>query len=168
MTKRNVKTFWNATDKVRREEKIGERLYNERCIAALKCRQRKKQWLNDLQARADFLAADNEQLQLHVCALRDEIIHLQTLLYAHRDCPVTQKQQRFAVAAAGAVPVQPSPYPTFQSMLHPPPQEETPPDLISGKCIPLYKVFFLIDPCCYRTSRAFTSLVEMFPFFTEP
>ncbi|ORY91993.1 hypothetical protein BCR43DRAFT_418526, partial [Syncephalastrum racemosum] len=59
--------------------------------AALKCRQRKKQWLNDLQAKADFLTADNEQLQMHICALREEVVNLRTLLYAHRDCSVTRQ-----------------------------------------------------------------------------
>lgn len=63
-------------------------------VAALKCRQRKKQWLNELQAKADYLAADNEQLQMHVCMLRDEVISLRQMLYAHRECPVTKQQQQ--------------------------------------------------------------------------
>lgn len=94
-------------------------------VAALKCRQRKKQWLNDLQAKADFLTADNEQLQMHICALRDEVMHLRSLLYAHKDCPVSlaQKQQQQHQRSMGPVSVIPpqtpqaNDYESFGSML---------------------------------------------------
>ncbi|CAO3684343.1 unnamed protein product [Rhizopus microsporus] len=59
-------------------------------IAALKCRQRKKQWLADLQHRVEFLATDNEQLQTQATLLREEVINLKTLLLAHKDCKVAQ------------------------------------------------------------------------------
>ncbi|KAJ2957661.1 hypothetical protein NQZ79_g6643 [Umbelopsis isabellina] len=59
--------------------------------AALKCRQRKKQWLNNLQAKVEYLTNDNEQLQLQANALREEIINLKTLLLAHKECPVAQQ-----------------------------------------------------------------------------
>ncbi|OBZ83959.1 Transcription factor atf1 [Choanephora cucurbitarum] len=58
--------------------------------AALKCRQRKKQWLADLQHRVEFLSTDNEQLQSQATMLREEVINLKTLLLAHRDCRVAQ------------------------------------------------------------------------------
>ncbi|KAI8988330.1 hypothetical protein BDF20DRAFT_855153 [Mycotypha africana] len=58
--------------------------------AALKCRQRKKQWLANLQNRVEFLSADNEQLHSQATMLREEIINLKTLLLAHRDCKVAQ------------------------------------------------------------------------------
>ncbi|CEP10161.1 hypothetical protein [Parasitella parasitica] len=54
--------------------------------AALKCRQRKKQWLANLQHRVEFLSTDNEQLQSQATMLREEVINLKTLLLAHRDC----------------------------------------------------------------------------------
>ncbi|KAF1801922.1 basic-leucine zipper transcription factor [Mucor lusitanicus] len=54
--------------------------------AALKCRQRKKQWLTNLQERVEFLANDNEQLQLQANVMRDEVIHLRNLLLAHKNC----------------------------------------------------------------------------------
>jgi hypothetical protein len=59
--------------------------------AALKCRQRKKQWLNNLQAKVEYLTNDNEQLQLQANSLREEIINLKTLLLAHKDCAVAQQ-----------------------------------------------------------------------------
>ncbi|KAI8885418.1 hypothetical protein K501DRAFT_163890, partial [Backusella circina FSU 941] len=54
--------------------------------AALKCRQRKKQWLNNLQTRVEFLSNDNEQLQIQVNLMREEAINLRNLLMAHKDC----------------------------------------------------------------------------------
>ncbi len=58
--------------------------------AALKCRQRKKQWLNNLQAKVEFLSNDNERLQLQSESLKEEIVNLKTLLLAHKECPVAQ------------------------------------------------------------------------------
>ena len=63
-------------------------------LAALKCRQRKKQWLNNLQAKVEYLANDNEQLQVQSNALREEIVNLKTLLLAHKDCTIAQQQQQ--------------------------------------------------------------------------
>ncbi|KDN52759.1 hypothetical protein K437DRAFT_253963 [Tilletiaria anomala UBC 951] len=48
--------------------------------AALKCRQRKKAWLQSLQAKVEFLTQDNESLQNTVGALRNEIVYLKTQL----------------------------------------------------------------------------------------
>ncbi|GAA5816626.1 hypothetical protein MFLAVUS_010156 [Mucor flavus] len=64
-------------------------------LAALKCRQRKKQWLSNLQARVEYLANDNDQLQMETDALRKEITDLKTLLVSHKDCP----QYNVALAA---------------------------------------------------------------------
>ncbi|RUS14018.1 putative bZIP transcription factor [Endogone sp. FLAS-F59071] len=58
--------------------------------AALKCRQRKKAWLANLQAKVDYLANENETLQSHATSLKEEIINLKTLLLAHKDCPIAQ------------------------------------------------------------------------------
>lgn len=58
--------------------------------AALKCRQRKKQWLKNLETKVEFLTSDNEALQNQATALREEIINLKTLLLAHKDCPIAQ------------------------------------------------------------------------------
>ncbi|KAK4517652.1 uncharacterized protein ATC70_000992 [Mucor velutinosus] len=59
--------------------------------AALKCRQRKKQWLANLQHRVEYLSTDNEQLQSQATMLREEVINLKTLLLAHKDCAVAQR-----------------------------------------------------------------------------
>lgn len=89
--KRKERIFWNETVSVSFFIMIN--LINSinylliSFIAALKCRQRKKQWLNNLQARVDYLANDNDQLQMETDALRKEIMDLKTLLVSHKECP---------------------------------------------------------------------------------
>lgn len=55
-------------------------------IAALKCRQRKKAWLNELQNKVETLSMDNERLQHNVRGLEDEVNRLTSILMQHRDC----------------------------------------------------------------------------------
>ncbi|RKP26831.1 hypothetical protein SYNPS1DRAFT_13618, partial [Syncephalis pseudoplumigaleata] len=59
-------------------------------LAALKCRQRKKAWLQQLQHKIDNTTRENEQLQEQATSLREEIINLKTLLLAHKDCHVAR------------------------------------------------------------------------------
>ncbi|KAI8393934.1 uncharacterized protein BYT42DRAFT_542121 [Radiomyces spectabilis] len=72
------------------EEEKRKNFLERNRLAALKCRQRKKQWLNDLQVKVDYLTNDNERLQMQATALREEIMNLKTLLLAHKNCPVAQ------------------------------------------------------------------------------
>ncbi len=60
-------------------------------VAALKCRQRKKQWLANLQQKCEAFTAENDNLQMQVSSMRDEIVNLKTMLLAHKDCPVSQQ-----------------------------------------------------------------------------
>ncbi|KAF8320752.1 hypothetical protein DL93DRAFT_2073422 [Clavulina sp. PMI_390] len=55
-------------------------------VAALKCRQRKKAWLNQLQAKVEYLTAENERLQNTTVSMREEISRLSAVVVAHRDC----------------------------------------------------------------------------------
>ncbi|GAW18569.1 hypothetical protein EKO27_g4795 [Xylaria grammica] len=61
-------------------------------VAALKCRQRKKQWLANLQNKVEMFSSENDALTSQISALREEVVNLKTLLLAHKDCPVTQQQ----------------------------------------------------------------------------
>lgn len=61
-------------------------------VAALKCRQRKKQWLANLQAKVELFSTENDALSAQVTQLREEVVNLKTLLIAHKDCPVSQAQ----------------------------------------------------------------------------
>lgn len=61
-------------------------------VAALKCRQRKKQWLANLQTKVELFSTENDALSQTVTQLREEIVNLKSLLIAHRDCPVSAAQ----------------------------------------------------------------------------
>merc|ERR1712098_342364 len=61
-------------------------------IAALKCRQRKKQWLANLQAKVEMYSAENDSLNQQVGQLHEEIRSLRALLMSHKDCPVGHAQ----------------------------------------------------------------------------
>ncbi|KAI8882810.1 hypothetical protein K501DRAFT_220451 [Backusella circina FSU 941] len=78
------------TSDLKDEEKRKNFLERNR-IAALKCRQRKKQWLQNLQTRVEYLAADNEQYHMETNALREELVNLKMLLLAHKGCPMDQQ-----------------------------------------------------------------------------
>jgi ATF/CREB family transcription factor len=67
---------------------LADPVYCVLAAAALKCRQRKKQWLTQLQAKVEYLTADNETLQSTVGHLRDEVSKLRTILGVHGDCPM--------------------------------------------------------------------------------
>jgi ATF/CREB family transcription factor len=61
-------------------------------IAALKCRQRKKQWLANLQSKCDLYSQENDALTHTVNQLREQVFTLKQLLISHKDCPVTIQQ----------------------------------------------------------------------------
>ncbi|KJR83232.1 activating transcription factor, other eukaryote [Sporothrix schenckii 1099-18] len=77
--------------KMTEEEKRKNFLERNR-VAALKCRQRKKQWLQNLQTKVELYSTENENLSSQINQLREEIVNLKTLLLAHKDCPITQQQ----------------------------------------------------------------------------
>ncbi|KAJ4228759.1 Transcription factor [Fusarium falciforme] len=60
-------------------------------VAALKCRQRKKRWLTNLQTKVEMFNTENDALTAQVTQLREEAVNLKTLLFAHKDCPVTHR-----------------------------------------------------------------------------
>ncbi|CAO3636524.1 unnamed protein product [Mucor hiemalis] len=85
--------------------------------AALKCRQRKKQWLNNLQERIEFLANDNEQLQMQATVMKDEVRNLQKLLIMHKDCPMNNGNNKI-MATLSQYSVTTSPPNTLYSHVH--------------------------------------------------
>ncbi len=58
----------------------------------MKCRQRKKQWLANLQQKVEIFSSENDALSAQISQLREEVVNLKTLLLAHKDCPVAQQQ----------------------------------------------------------------------------
>ncbi|KAF2273088.1 uncharacterized protein EI97DRAFT_461346 [Westerdykella ornata] len=79
------------TKKMTDEEKRKNFLERNR-VAALKCRQRKKQWLANLQQKVETYSQENDTLLTTVAQLREEIINLKTVLLAHKDCSVSVQQ----------------------------------------------------------------------------
>ncbi|KAL8721963.1 MAG: hypothetical protein Q9225_001477 [Loekoesia sp. 1 TL-2023] len=55
-------------------------------------RQRKKQWLANLQAKVEIFSSENDTLSAQVNQLRDEIVQLKQILLQHKDCPISQGQ----------------------------------------------------------------------------
>lgn len=55
--------------------------------AALKCRRRKKAWLEQLQTKVDSLTTGNYRLKNIVQNLTDEVARMSAVLVSHRDCP---------------------------------------------------------------------------------
>ncbi|PVF95903.1 hypothetical protein CPB86DRAFT_875362 [Serendipita vermifera] len=55
--------------------------------AALKCRQRKKAWLQALQAKVEFLTTENERLSNALISSREEIARLSQAVVAHGGAP---------------------------------------------------------------------------------
>jgi len=86
------KDEYNANGKKMTDEEKRKNFLERNRVAALKCRQRKKQWLANLQQKVELYSAENDNLSSQLSALRDEVVNLKTLLLAHKDCPVTQSQ----------------------------------------------------------------------------
>jgi ATF/CREB family transcription factor len=87
----NMKDENGTKTKMTDEEKRKNFLERNR-VAALKCRQRKKQWLANLQTKVEMFSSENDALTAQITQLREEVVSLKTLLLAHKDCPVSQQQ----------------------------------------------------------------------------
>ena len=75
-------------------------------LAALKCRQRKKAWLAQLQAKVEFLTAENERLTVALMSSREEISRLNSLVGAHPSSGHMQSSHGHAAGGgAGQQPV---------------------------------------------------------------
>lgn len=90
--------------------------------AALKCRQRKKAWLQDLQAKVAFFESENGNLQNTIGALRSEVLYLKSHLM--------QIQQQLATKGVSMPPGMPGIPAPDNSML--PPGMHMPPGMHPG------------------------------------
>ncbi|KAG0734332.1 hypothetical protein G6F16_003963 [Rhizopus arrhizus] len=55
-------------------------------VAAYKCRQKKKTWMQELEQRAEMSASRNEELREMVAQLKEESMYLRNLLLSHGNC----------------------------------------------------------------------------------
>lgn len=87
-SKSSTTTISRAEKKKLSEEEKRKSFLERNRIAALKCRQRKKQWLEELQQKVEQYSSENEKLNQQVISLRDEVIKLKSVLLHHKDCSV--------------------------------------------------------------------------------
>lgn len=73
--------------------------------AAARCRQKRKQWITNLEKKAEELQNTNSRLQSEVNLLRTEVAQLKSLLLAHKDCPITLQQKSMGQLSIQAVPM---------------------------------------------------------------
>ncbi|KAK9471246.1 uncharacterized protein V1510DRAFT_368516, partial [Dipodascopsis tothii] len=79
-----------ADSKKMSEEDKRKNFLERNRVAALKCRQRKKQWLANLQAKVEYYGSENDALNAQVTALREQVVSLKAILLAHKDCSATR------------------------------------------------------------------------------
>ncbi|KAI8901386.1 hypothetical protein BC833DRAFT_577975 [Globomyces pollinis-pini] len=58
--------------------------------AALKCRQKKKNYVMNLEKQVESLSSENESLHAQVNKLREHLLSLKTVLACHQDCHIPQ------------------------------------------------------------------------------
>ena len=63
-----------------------ERFLKRNRVAASKCRQKKKEYINGLEERARDLTSKRNHLMAYVASLKDEILALKTEMLKHSDC----------------------------------------------------------------------------------
>ncbi|KAI8394181.1 uncharacterized protein BYT42DRAFT_33904 [Radiomyces spectabilis] len=105
-------------------------------VAASKCRQKKKKWMQELEQRSEQVANRNKELHDLVSQLREETMYLRNQLLAHGNCDCTVVQSYLrktsaqitsSVASAAAestttVPVPPTTNHNFSNMVKAPEQ----------------------------------------------
>ncbi|KNZ59421.1 hypothetical protein VP01_1734g2 [Puccinia sorghi] len=91
----------SASGKPETEEEKRKNFLERNRQAALKCRQRKKAWLANLQTKVEYLSTENENLQLTINSLREEIDSFRSILVSHKDCPITVGGGRGASTTIG-------------------------------------------------------------------
>ncbi|KAJ2391402.1 hypothetical protein GGI23_005424, partial [Coemansia sp. RSA 2559] len=76
-------------------------------LAASKCRQKKKMWVQELERRAEDATMQNRSLQIAVAQLKEEVLILKNQLLAHHSCGCTAVQQ-YIQSGCGAPATGPS------------------------------------------------------------
>lgn len=77
-------------------------------IAALKCRQRKKQWVQELQAKLESYSSQNSLLNRQIVSLQDEVLALRNTLLNHRSCSQGLDPKLLSSLLAGQAAAAPS------------------------------------------------------------
>lgn len=76
----------NTNDPTRPEDVKRSKFLERNRVAASKCRQKKKEWTQNLETRARELQKDNNQLRMVVDSCRQEVLFLKGELLKHSQC----------------------------------------------------------------------------------
>ncbi|KAH7137902.1 Aft1 HRA domain-containing protein [Dactylonectria macrodidyma] len=101
--KSNMSHDENGTKTKTTDEEKRKNFLERNRVAALKCRNRKKQWLANLQTNVEMFSTENDTLTSQITQLREEVVSLKTLLLAHKGCPVMQQQDLHSAFMSQAV-----------------------------------------------------------------
>lgn len=112
------KDEYNANGKKMTDEEKRKNFLERNRVAALKCRQRKKQWLANLQTKVEMFSSENDSLSAQISQLREEVVNLKTLLLAHKDCAVGQQQGLQNIVMPQHM-MDPSGFPMGPGQMHP-------------------------------------------------
>ncbi|KAJ2784774.1 hypothetical protein H4R18_000901 [Coemansia javaensis] len=98
------------------EQRRRQRFLERNRIAASKCRQKKKMWVQELERRAEEVTMQNRTLHIAIVQLKEEVMVLKNQLLAHRNCTCSAIHQylqadRAAAAAAAAAEIVPAAVP---------------------------------------------------------
>lgn len=84
----------NATEGSNKPEDVKRSKFLERNrVAASKCRQKKKEWTQNLETRARELQKNNNMIRMNVESLRQEVLFLKGEMLKHSSCDCTQIQK---------------------------------------------------------------------------
>lgn len=90
------------------EQQRRRRFLERNRVAASKCRQKKKLWIQELERRSEEVAMQNRSLHIAVAQLKEEVLILKNQLMAHRNCGCTAVHQYLQAEANGNTnPAQP-------------------------------------------------------------
>jgi len=102
-------------------------------VAATKCRQKKKAWLNDLEQRSERVIQDNQRLNDVVMQLKEESMFLKNQLLAHGNCSCDVVKQYLKQSSKLA------PVPQQQTLPPPlPPQQQKPKTITEDYFAPVH------------------------------
>ncbi|KAJ2844714.1 hypothetical protein IWW36_005073, partial [Coemansia brasiliensis] len=81
-----------------------QRFLERNRIAASKCRQKKKLWVQELERRAEDVTMQNRTLHIAVAQLKEEVMILKNQLLAHRNCNCSAIHQYLQAECAAVAP----------------------------------------------------------------
>lgn len=83
----------NVADPNKPEDVKRSKFLERNRVAASKCRQKKKEWIQGLENRARELQKNNSQLRVMVESLRQEVLYLKSDMLKHNTCDCHQIQE---------------------------------------------------------------------------